>query len=293
MESQNTPTNTSNTPCQELLTLLPAYSLGTATPDEERRVEVLLPLCPEAAAVLDDYQSLGDSMIGLYPSTEEPPSSAALLQRVRASTPQHRAVPVVDTPVKPRIAPRLVDSREALPLPSTNHRAVLPPTQPRRLWPWLALAACVVVAFAATNLYWASQIDGLRRDQQAFLQTLATSQTNTQPILNADNHHRELLPADTTINSEASFVWNSDDQIGALLVDGLPSLDPGETYQLWLVRGEKSLSLGTFEVDENGVGFLVFRSSQPVETFSHIGVNIEPDGGTSEPTTPHLIVGNI
>lgn len=274
------------------MTLLPAYSLGTATPDEERLVEALLPLCPEAAAVLQDYQMLGDTMIGLYPTAEEPPSSAALLQRVRAAAPPPLTKPITTAPVKSPVAPRSGELKETPPLPVTHPPSVTLP-QPRRLWPWVALAACVIVAFAATNIYWASQLDALRRDQQAFLQTLATNQSGTSQLVNADSHHRELLPTDNTINPEASFVWNSDGQIGALLVDGLPSLAPGETYQLWLVRDEKSLSLGTFEVNAEGVGFLVFHSSQPVETFSHIGVNVEPDGGTSEPTTPHLIVGNI
>lgn len=291
METQNTSPDPSNTLCQELRTLLPAYSLGTATPDEQRLVEALLPLCPDAAAVLDDYQLLGDRLINLYPATEEPPSSTALLQRVRATTPAvtHH---IANTPIKTRVPSHSVELAGIRPVPTANQPST-PPIQSRRLWPWLALAACVVIAFVATNIYWATQLDSLRRDQQAFLQTLATNQTTAPQLVNADNHHRELLPTDNAINSEASFVWNSDGQIGALVVNGLPSLNPGETYQLWLVRDEKSLSLGTFEVDAQGVGFLIFRSSQPVESFSHIGVNIEPDGGTSEPTTPHLIVGNI
>lgn len=282
METRNISPKPATDSCEELLELLPAYSLGIATAEEERRVRKLLTLCPEGAEVLQDYQAISDNLVALVPNTEAPPSSAALLKRVRESAPQKIAAPVLIRPIE-----------DMQPQATSNH-ASQPRLQARRPWGWLALAACFLVAFIGTNVYWASQLDTLRREQQAFLQTLAANQTQQPLAINAANHHRDLLPNDaSTQNTDASFVWNSSDQIGALVVDGLPSLKPGETYQLWLVNDEQSLSLGTFEVDETGTGVLIFHSSQPVETFSHIGVNIEPEGGTPKPTTPHLIIGNI
>ena len=292
METQNTSPDSSKVICQELLILLPSYSLGTATPEEERLVEALLPLCPEASRILADYQVIGDNLVALFPKTEEPPSSAALLKRVRANTPsrQRTADPITDDSAKQRVPSQVAD-RQSTPL--TNN-IKLPRAQSRQGWGWVALAACFLIALAGTNIYWATQIDNLRREQQQFLQTLASNPSTSAPIVNAANQHRALLPADDNLKSSAaSFVWNSTDQIGALVVDGLPPLKQGETYQLWLVRDQKSLSLGTFEVDDKGVGVVIFHSSQPVETFSHIGVNVEPIGGTTTPTSPHLIIGNI
>lgn len=291
MKTQNA-TPESNTICQELLSIIPAYSLGTATPQEVQLVEALLPVCPEAAKALADYQVLADNLVTLFPSTEEPPSSAALLQRVRSTArPQATNHRVADNPSL-RTAPVL--PIEPLPLPVADKLPTAAPVKPRRSYLWLALAACFLIAFVGTNVYWASQIDTLRRDQQSFLQTLASTQQNPNFALNTSNQHRDLLPADTAVKStEASFVWNSANQVGALVVNGLPPLKQGETYQLWLVNDNQSLSLGTFETDNSGVGVVIFHSPQPVEQFSHIGVNVEPTGGTSKPTSPHLIIGNI
>lgn len=291
MKTQNA-TSESNTICQELLSILPAYSLGTATPQEVQLVEALLPVCPEAAKVLADYQVLADNLVTLFPSTEEPPSSAALLQRIR-STPQAKPAnqPIADHPF---VQPSPARPIERPPVPIANKAPTASPVQTRRSYLWIALAACFLIAFVGTNIFWASQIDTLRRDQQSFLQTVASAQQNATLALDASNHHRDLLPADTTIKStEASFVWNSANQIGALVVNGLPPLKQGETYQLWLVNDNQSLSLGTFETDNKGVGVVIFHSPQPVEQFSHVGVNVEPVGGTSKPTSPHLIIGNI
>lgn len=255
--------------CQELEALLPAYSLGTATPEEVRLVQALLPFCPDADTILADYDRIANNLVALYPMTAEPPSSAALLNRLHAPP-----SPVASKPPRAAAAP--------------------PPKPVRRLWLWGALAACLILAFVGSNLYWAAQLDALRRDQQAFFQTIANTQSQTVSVVNAQSHHRLLQPAEAVArNSQASFVWNSADQIGALVVNGLPTLKPGETYQLWLVRDERSLSLGTFQVDEQGTGFLIFHAAQPVENFSHIGVSVEPEGGTSIPTTPHLIIGSI
>ncbi len=291
MKTQNATTE-SNTICQELLSILPAYSLGTATLQEVQLVEALLPVCPEAAQALADYQVLADNLVTLFPSTEEPPSSAALLQRVRATAqPQSTNHRIVEKASVQTASVRPVE-RPSAPLANKLQAAV--PLQPRRSYLWIALAACFLIAFVGTNIYWASQIDALRRDQQSFLQTVANAQQNTTLALNASNQHRDLLPADTAVKStEASFVWNSSNQIGALVVNGLPPLEQGETYQLWLVNDNQSLSLGTFEIDDKGVGVVIFHSPEPVERFSHIGVNVEPAGGTSKPTSPHLIIGNI
>lgn len=289
MNTQNTSDQSSNSICQELLALLPAYSMGVSTPDEERLVQAMLPFCLEAVDVLAEYQVIGDTLMTIFPSAEEPPSSAALLKRIRLSkTPQ----PLAQHTIKDIAARDNISIRPIEPQPSVEHYRPLLPQQ--RSWGWLALATCFLLAFVVTNFYWALQINSLQREQKSLLQILAVRQPETTLTFNMSNHHRALLPADNQAqNSEASFVWNSTDQIGALVVNGLPSLDNSETYQLWLVRDEHSLSLGTFKVDDTGVGVLIFHAAEPIESFSHIGVSVESLDGASNPTTPHLIIGNI
>jgi hypothetical protein len=292
MDTPNTPHELSTTLCDELMAMLPAYSMGTVTPEEHRLVEALLPFCPEAQAVLDDYRQISDTFLTIVPLEETPPPVDALLQRVQRYE-QTQAAP------RRNGEARRARQRPASAAPrATEVPKTAPPVRPvqrsSRAGVWLGLvAACLLFVLVGTNLFWASQLDVLRREQQAFLAALnATPEINL--VSTGANHHRALLPAEPVAeDSEAAFVWNSGDQVGALVISGLPTLQPGETYQLWLVREGHSLSLGTFGVDTDGVGFLVFHSPEPIEQFSHIGVSVEPAGGTEEPTSPHVVIGNI
>ncbi|MBW4438936.1 MAG: anti-sigma factor [Pleurocapsa minor GSE-CHR-MK-17-07R] len=319
--------------CHHLLSMLPSYALGTASADEARAVEALLPLCPDAQVALDDYRLIGDTLLTLSPLNEAPPPVEALLRRLPMKTPAHHAaqkqpkhavhtLPVAAAPQpgpathlrQPNGAAKIHSAPERRGPMTANPKPVFQRASAQRggLGVGAAVAACAALLFVGSQVFWALQIDGLRREQQASLATYTEAITQTlgerletvaNPglagadawVLNTANHHRALLPAESNAEAaKASFVWNSDDQIGALVVTGLPVLETEETYQLWLVRGEgQSLSLGTFELDASGVGVLIFQAAQPIEDYSHIGVSIEPEGGTSMPTTPHLIVGNI
>jgi hypothetical protein len=312
--------------CHHLLDMLPSYALGTASPDESRAVEAMLPLCPEAQLVLDDYRMIGDALLTMSPLNEAPPPVEALLRRAQAEKPARHAphmqqAPAVHTlPVQPparqlHAAPaQHTNGAAKSPAPRDGRPAARPVPQPARRQTgllWLAAAvACAALFFVGSQVFWAVQIDGLRREQQASLATYTEAisalvserlETVNMPgldganawALNSANHYRALLPQSDAVSAMAAFVWNSDDQIGALVVQGLPVPETDETYQLWLVRDGHSLSLGTFEPDDSGVGVLIFQASRPIDEYSHIGVSVEPEGGTDMPTSPHLIIGNI
>lgn len=296
--------------CQSLMLLLPAYSMGTATPEEIRQVEAKLPFCPEAQAALADYTLIRDALLTVVPMNETPPPVKHLLQRIEAQTSSrpskqapahssaHSRVSLTSVPTNGRTGVSSAQSRTRdLPnaLPVTARAPTRSRVEKQRSGIWIGVAAaCILVTLLGTNLFWYTQIEQLRRDQQLLLQTWVDQQRAAQPTFSGMVHHRTLLAAeDVARNTEASFVWNSGDQVGALVVNGLPALNVGETYQLWLVNDEHSLSLGTFRPDDTGIGVVIFQSTQPITDFSHIGVNIEPAGGTDSPTSPHLIIGNI
>ena len=70
---------------------------------------------------------------------------------------------------------------------------------------------------------------------------------------------------------------------GALFVAArLPQPPDGRTYQLWALRNDKPLSLGTFGVEE---GEAVVRIENPVEGFDAMAVTVEPAGGSEKPST--------
>ncbi|MDX1996046.1 MAG: anti-sigma factor [bacterium] len=310
------------TACEEVLALIPSYSVGATNADETRLVESMLPFCAKARTELDEYRAITDSLLHLAPAKGTPPPVQGLLERVVA---YERSLEegTVSTHNRDRTPPPVSRFTQEAVQPLVNDLGTMPdlrlvareepPVQSdrrsdrrndRRLW-WLgAVAAAVALVLLGVNVYWTMQFSRYQRDQQRILESLVTrlEQPTTVTDLSGVNYHRVLnanvsLPGELVGSAQGIFTWDAVPgtigQVGAVVVNGLPALENEQTYQLWLVRDGHSLSLGTFEVDPNGAGTLIFRASERIEDFSHIGVSIEPRGGSTNPTTPHLVIGDI
>jgi len=78
-----------------------------------------------------------------------------------------------------------------------------------------------------------------------------------------------------------------------LIVEDLPPLPAGKTYQAWLTTGDRRVSAGTFVVDNRGRGFLTIHLTQPITSYTVLGVTDEPMGGSPEPTGARLLGGSL
>ncbi|MFZ5816288.1 MAG: anti-sigma factor domain-containing protein [Bacillota bacterium] len=67
-----------------------------------------------------------------------------------------------------------------------------------------------------------------------------------------------------------------------LQASGLPQLEPGQAYQLWLIKDGKRTSGGVFVIDATGKGGLVTWLPGSVE-FDALGVTREPDAYGLQP----------
>lgn len=265
--------------CDELRALIPAYSIGATDPEETALVEAWLPYCPEAAAELTDYLVLADEL--LYLPADTAPYMGSL-------------DPMPDLPP--------IAARQAKSVSSEKEAAFHEQKPQARRSSWLmpiglaAAAGLVLVLFGASTLYWMNRAQQLQEEQLILASRLQQAELAMQPLTAGQVHHRELLPnqaVSVSDNAHATLIWNTAREIGTVYVTGLPPLPPDKTYQFWLVRDDGVASLGTFRVDETGVGTLVFEAPDPIEEFQHIGISEEPATGSPMPTTPHLVIGNI
>jgi anti-sigma factor RsiW len=296
--------------CGQITALLPAYGAGVASDDEARLVEAALPFCPDAQAVVADYRAIGDSLLFIAPGNEAAPPIERLFQRIAQTEDQPasplRSAPLPALEIVPRQMPKPVP--EITPPQPRSSRGLI-----RSLTPLLAACAAVAVVLVGVMNYWNAEMERLRRDQAMILDALVTlsendsqlatliqaSETAPPPVIAAQETQRRQLiangevPALVGSGAHADFIWNDGEGIGTLRVEGLPPLPSGQIYQLWLVREGHSLSLGTFALDADGVGVLAFDAPEPIGNFSHIGVSTEPTGGSPEPTTPHLVIGEV
>lgn len=246
--------------CEALQELIPDYAFGLADAEAVRLVETSLPVCPEAAAQLADYRRLQDEM------------------RV--------SVPLMHPP--PQLGERLMAAVKTQPVT----------TAPRRQLNWLmGLAAAAVVALVITNLYWLSQVNALiQRQERLEAQLIQKGNTSeTAFVLTSTSNLRtvRLPPSEQNGAAQAFLMWNIESEIGLLYVHDFPALATGKTYQLWLTRGEERTSAGTFQVDQDGKGTLLFHISGPIDQYTWARITDEPENGSREPTGPVVVVGQL
>jgi anti-sigma-K factor RskA len=263
--------------------------MGATDAEESALVERLLPLCPEMAAELDEYMALAQAMHYAVPSAQPP---AGLHDKLMAAVRAGKAAPSDDTPVRmpapapvrpPAPAPAPVKAVEARPRVLSFNRV-------------LAAAAGIAAALLIiSNLYWVSQVNGLRQ-QQADTVALMRSQQDALASLGTRGAERvELVSTDTTSGNRvlATVLWSEATPTALLFSDELPPLAPDRAYQLWVIQGEQPIGIGVFTVDEQGVGVLVFNSDTPMTEFNAVAITEEPAGGSEQPTTSPVAVAQV
>jgi anti-sigma-K factor RskA len=102
-----------------------------------------------------------------------------------------------------------------------------------------------------------------------------------------------LVGVNTGQGAYGTVVLDAQDNGGVLAVRGLPRLDMGHQYQLWLVRDGERQSGGVFSVDEDGYGNLLLQVPKDFKGFTSIGITVEPAGGSPAPTGARVAGGKV
>ncbi len=151
-------------------------------------------------------------------------------------------------------------------------------------WRWVAaVAAALIVMLLAGNL--ALQLHPVHTNQPSITQATRTTSATASPLIWYD-----LASVDTAVGSGRGVLCaQQNGNLAWLIVQDLPQLPAGKTYQAWLTSGDQRLSAGTFTVDPLGRGFLTIRLTHPIESYSLLGVTDEPSGGSPVPTGARLL----
>lgn len=84
-----------------------------------------------------------------------------------------------------------------------------------------------------------------------------------------------------------------DGQNALLVASDLATLPPEQTYQLWLIGDSGPVSEGVFTVNESGTGFLEVQTETAVFDYAAIGISVEPEGGSPQPTGDIVMLSEI
>jgi anti-sigma-K factor RskA len=143
----------------------------------------------------------------------------------------------------------------------------------------MALAALLLfTGLRASNLQ--REITTLRsqlRDQQVIVDALQSPGTRLVSLTQASG------------GPQARLLLDPAGQRAYLVTLALQPLPDNQTYQLWLIDGQTPVSAGLFEVDGQGIGRVVVEADQPFSQYQSIGISIEPDGGSPQPTNVVLL----
>lgn len=259
--------------------LAPAYAMGALDADERARFERALADDPALAAEVAAFRDVA-GLIGAGAPAATP--SPALRARVVASARTAGAVPD-----EPAADPRVLPLRPAA------------AARPGLAW-WGALAASVALLAVtgvqlrrtATALATAeSELAERARRADSLAQRLAAREATLNAILEPAVQLVKLTPGGVDGGVIQLFV---DRERGRVLLHAfrMPPVPAGSRYQLWFVRaGQAPMPSITFQTEPTGHGMVEQIALPPGELPALAAVTVEPEAGSTAPTTPILLSG--
>jgi anti-sigma-K factor RskA len=242
--------------CNVIEEMIPDYAFGLTTPDETRLIEANLARCPSAAARLAEFERLQDEMRENVPQVVLPPALGDRLMAAAGGTP---------AAAKQRRLPA---------------------------WGWIAAAAAAALLII-TNAYWLVRTNELNRQYEALASWLPAEDEAAFVLTSTEALRWVRLAPPEEADRSAFLMWHENMQTGLLYARGFPELAAGQGYQLWLVQDGQRVSAGTFQVDEDGDGALLFRVSEPIDEFTRAGITVEPVNGSPSPTGSVMVNGDL
>jgi anti-sigma-K factor RskA len=260
---------------------------------ERKQIEELLPFYT-LETLTDEERELVDSYAEAHPDVREQ------IKELRSAS---EAVPYSVAMVEPslRLKNALMTRVEVDKRFRNSGTNQLPRPDKRRL---INLFPALSFAIAAVAVIWVVilnfQLAQLRNEISVVGEALI-AQSNTIEQINAKLPQTPVSGV-TTISlkgtefqprAQGELIANLDNQTAILVITGLSQLESGKTYQVWLIDAGGPKSAGLLSVDVNGQGILVVTSEVPIGAFDALGISIEPDGGSSQPTGDIVLLSEL
>jgi hypothetical protein len=124
----------------------------------------------------------------------------------------------------------------------------------------------------------------LRRELQANEEILALLTTPAaETVTIAGTEHQP--------DARGRLVMDPGTRSAVLIASGLAPLASDQVYQLWLIYGQQPMPAGTFRVDRTGQAVLIVPPDTAVAPLDAVGVSIEPEDGSEQPTGDIVLLG--
>jgi len=240
----------------DIHTLSGAYALDALAPDEAAAFERHLRSCVSCREELTSFSAAVAAMA--EDAIEEAP--ADLRSSVLSAITEVRPLP-----------PRVPDA-------GTNATVIpLEPRRSRRLATWFAVAAAVL-GIAMAGAVWRSV------SLQSQVSQLSAAASELTAVLTAPD--AQTATAATDSGSRATVVMSMSKGQAVLVTQGMAPAPAGSTYQVWFVGADGAAPAGFIPDDPSTATLL---TGDPHDAAA-VGVTLEPEGGSPQPTTDPLMV---
>ncbi len=242
-----------------------AYAVNALDDVERVRFERHLASCVDCQTEVAALTETAAELSGATESAPPPSLRVSVLHGITAVRQLPPEPVVVPSPVPPMAVVPAAGSRAA-----TDADRGRRPQAPRRWNGLVAAAAAAVLAVGGFSVWRAL-------DQQAPPPTVA------QQVLDANDASRvnKTLPGGASV----SIVRSPSLQKAVIVTSGMPAAPSGKVYQLWLQDPAGALApAGLMPAGPDQVVVLKGDAS----TATGVGITVEPDGGSPQPTTPPI-----
>jgi len=258
---------------REIEELLPFYALDALTDEERELVETYLREHPEARQQLDEMGKAVSALpYGAAPVEPAARTKEALMARV-AVDPRSRAL-------KQEQAPRPREMR------------------------WINIFQAFGLGAATVAILWAVVLNiqlSQMKNQVALLNEALVAQSNSLQEINArlaqtpvaETVTISLKGTDIQPQAQGQLIADPNKNSAVLVIDGLDQLEPGKTYQVWLIDGGEPISAGLLSLDSNGQAVLIVTSELTIGEFNALGISVEPEGGSQQPTGDIVVLSDL
>ncbi|HEU4806942.1 MAG TPA: anti-sigma factor [Homoserinimonas sp.] len=243
-----------------------AYALNALSPQERAEVEAAL---KKSDAMRNEVKQLSDTAALLGLAVEPVKPSADLKANLMAK--------LGSTPQLPRESDASPQRAESAPAGETGPAT----TKARTRW-FTRPTGILAAAAAAAALFAGGNLVGWNLAHNDFAVTQATALAELQ---SAD----DVQSATATVagGGTAELIWSIERQQSAIVIDELPELPEDRVYQLWYIDGSGATPAGTFEPASQGKTLRVLDGT--MSAGDTIGVTVEPEGGSEQPTTDPVV----
>ena len=260
---------------ERLEELFPFYALGALSDEERTQVDAYVAADADAGARLNEAIRAAAALpYTARPIAPRSQTKQAVLTRVKADAPSRFASARV--PFSAKVA-RLLDRpawRIAMPLVAVA-----------------SLIVAVVVGVWALSLN--NEVSRLRVEQSALQRELLTQREVLAQVALPQTRAMAIAGTQVQPNAYGQMIANPNANSGVLIVADLTPLPAGNVYQFWLIKDDTPVSAGLFSVDAQGRGLLSVSTSEPIGSFDAIGVSIEPEGGSPQPTGDIVMLSKL